>query len=283
MKALAYFFIPIFFASALFPVSSSSADYEWSLLKAIALQERPRDVAVSPDGATAYVLCDTRIEIVSVGGRRIMGFLPVGKGYSRISVTPAGDMLLLTESEKKQISILQVVQVFDISPGNSPLIGNPDAPVMLTAFLDFQCPYCSKAYPLLEQALVKYPRDVKVVIKHYPLKFHAAAEPAAKAALAAARQNKYKELSNLMMQQSGKLSDQAIRMAAQQTGLDMERFDSDVKDVEIRRQIAADMADGSRCNVRGVPSIFINGRPIKSYTVENLSVVIEQELNKKKS
>jgi protein-disulfide isomerase len=257
------------------------AEMEWSVLRDIALPDTPRDVAVSFDGTTAYVLCDTSIQIVSLGDRKITGSLPVGGGYSRVAITPSGDELLLTGSEKKQLTVMQVAQVYDIPVGTSPVIGPEKASVTVTAFLDYQCPYCSKAYPLLEQLLGKFPNDAKLVIKHYPLKFHKSAEPASIAALAAARQNKYREFSALLMQNSSQLSEQAIRQAAQQTGLNMEQFDADGRDPAIKKQITDDMGLAARCNVRGVPSIYINGRPIKSYSIESLSDMVSTALRKK--
>ena len=108
------------------------------------------------------------------------------------------------------------------------------------------------------------------------------AENAAIAALAASRQNKYRELSALMMQNYSQLSEQTIRHYAQQIGLNMESFDSAIKDPELLKQVKADLQESTRCNVSGVPSIFINGRPIKSYTVESFSEMINEELRKKK-
>lgn len=274
-------FICVLCTCALCVTTSARADYEWSLIKDIPLAGNPRDVAVSADGTTAFVLCDTGIAVVSPGGGTVTDTFSVGGDYDRIAVTPAGDTLVLTKAGGRQVSLVQVTQVYDIPVGASPVIGNPQAPVMVAAFLDYQCPYCSKAYPLLAQILDKYPDKVKLVIKHFPLRFHAAAEPAARAALAAARQHKYRELSALLMQQSGRLSEQAIRQAAHQTGLDMNRFDADMQDIGLRRQIASDKTDGSRCRVRGVPAIYINGRPIQSYTIESLSALIERELYRK--
>jgi len=278
-----HIFMTLLIAAALSIAVSAHAGMEWSVIKDIALLDTPRDVAVTLDGTTAYVLCDTSIQIISINERRSTGSMPVGGGYSRIAITPSGDELIVTGTEKKQVSIIQVSQVYDIPQGTSPVIGNPKSPVTLTAFLDYQCPYCSKSYPLLEQTLAKYPNDVKLIIKHFPLKFHNVAETAAIAALAAVRQNKYKELSSMMMQQSSKLSEQAIRQCAQQAGLNMEQFDSATKDPAIMKQITDDMNVGGKCNVRGVPSIYINGMPIKSYTIESLSGMIDKELKKKKS
>jgi protein-disulfide isomerase len=193
------------------------------------------------------VLCDTSSYIISISDRRITWSLPVGGGYSRITITPSGDELILTGTEKKRLSIIQVTQVYDIPAGGSPVIGNSKATVTVTAFLDYQCPYCSKAYPLLEQLLAKYPNDVKLVIKNYPLKFHQSAEFESLVALAAGRQNTCKEPGSLLMQNSSKLSEQSIRQSAQLAGLNMEQFDAAVKDPALKKQIDDDMSLAARC------------------------------------
>ncbi len=262
--------------------TSVYAGFEWSISKNISLDDTPRDVAVTLDGGTLYVLCDKSIQIVSMHEQNVKGSIPLQSSFSQIVVSPGGQELIVTDTDKKLVSIIEISQFYDIPAGTSPIIGHEKAPVIMTAFLDYQCPYCSKAYPLLEQVLAKYPRDVKFVIKHVPLKMHRFAENAAIAALAASRQNKYRELSALMMQNYSQLNEQTIRQYAQQVGLNMESFDSAIKDPELLKQVKADMQESTRCNVSGVPSIFISGRPIKSYTVECLSAMVEKERKIKK-
>ena len=262
--------------------TSAYAGVEWSILKNIPLDDTPRDVAVTLDGTTSYVLCDKSIQIVSMTEKKVKGSIPLQSSFSQIAVSPSGLELIVTDTGKKLVSIIEIFQLFNIPVGASPIIGPEKAPIIMTAFLDYQCPYCSKAYPLLEQVLAKHPQDVKLVIKHTPLKMHRFAENAAIAALAASRQNKYRELSALMMQNYSQLSEQTIRHYAQQIGLNMESFDSAIKDPELLKQVKADLQESTRCNVSGVPSIFINGRPIKSYTVESFSEMINEELRKKK-
>ena len=70
-----------------------------------------------------------------------------------------------------------------------PVRGNPDAPVTIVEFSDFQCPYCARGFTTVEQILGKYPADVKFVYLHYPLPNHPWARPAAIAAVCAAEQD----------------------------------------------------------------------------------------------
>ena len=60
-----------------------------------------------------------------------------------------------------------------------PARGNPEAPVTIVEFSDFQCPYCARGASTMDQLLEKYPNDVKLVFKHFPLGFHKWAKPAA--------------------------------------------------------------------------------------------------------
>ncbi len=111
---------------------------------------------------------------------------------------------------------------------------------------------------------------------------HRFAEKAALAALAAARQGKYREMSAALFTDSRKLSDETIQKDAEKVGLDMEQFNKDLKDPAIKKQIQSDLRLGSAVKVRGVPAIFINGRAPKQRSLQGFSQMIEEELKKSK-
>ena len=79
-------------------------------------------------------------------------------------------------------------KVYDVNIGSSPWIGPEDAPVTIVEFSDFECVYCAREYPKIKQLLNDYPGKIRVVFKHYPLKFHKKAKPAHAAAELAFRQ-----------------------------------------------------------------------------------------------
>jgi protein-disulfide isomerase len=134
-------------------------------------------------------------------------------------------------------------------------------------------------YPVLEQLLEKYPNDVNLVIKHYPLtKIHDFAENASLAALAASRQNKYRELSKVLMANYKKLSDETISQHAEEVGLNMETFNKDYNDPSLKNQVRGDLRLGSSVGVRGVPGVYINGRVVKGSSLQGFSRIVEQEL-----
>ena len=88
--------------------------------------------------------------------------------------------------------------VYNVPVGDSVVLGNPNAKVTIIKWTDFQWPYCAKSVSLIDDILAKYPNDVKVVVKNFPLSFHKQAEKAAKYAYAAHKQGKYKEMYHMI-------------------------------------------------------------------------------------
>ena len=84
--------------------------------------------------------------------------------------------------------------------------------------------------PLLEQVLEKYPNEVKMVYKNFPLRNHRFARPAAIAALAAERQGKFWEFHDLLFENYNRLSAEKIQEIARELNLDMDKFEQDQKD-----------------------------------------------------
>ena len=159
-------------------------------------------------------------------------------------------------------------------------MGDKNGPVRIVAFLDYQCPYCTTMFPLLEQLMDKYPQKVCVILKHFPLRMHPFAEKASLAALAAAKQNKYREISSLYFKNYKSLNDQTIKEYAQQAGLNLEAFDKDREDNALKTIIAEDTNLGRKLGIRGVPSVYINGKSFRGRSIDALSQQVEQELKK---
>jgi DNA-binding beta-propeller fold protein YncE len=136
MKRNVLLLIAIIIALCLF--TSVRADIEWSVINRIALEDNPRDIAISPDGTTVYILCEKRILLYSTQQNKVTDTIPLTDSFSQIALSPEGEKLLVTDTEKKQLSIIQISQVYDIGVGQSPIIGKVDAPVSVFAFLDYQ-------------------------------------------------------------------------------------------------------------------------------------------------
>lgn len=134
--------------------------------------------------------------------------------------------------------------------------------------------------PLLEQVLERYPNDVKLVYKNFPLRNHKFAQPAAIAALAAHEQGKFWEFHDKLFANFSQLNDQKIDDIALQLGLDMDRYNQDKKDSKLLMTINRDLQDGARVGVRGTPTIFVNGRLLQQRSMQGFQNVIDKELVK---
>jgi protein-disulfide isomerase len=257
-----------------------NASVEWEVLKTLQLEDPPLDIANSLDGTKAYILSKKYITIYSIERGEITDKITLSDDFSRISVSPDGESLFLASTDNKKVSIIKISTVFDIPLGASPVMGAKNGPVHIVAFLDYQCPYCATMFPLLEQLMDKYPQKVSVILKHFPLRMHSFAEKASLAALASTKQNKYRELSSIYFKNYKSLNDQTLREYAQQAGLNMEAFEKDRGDTALRTIIAEDTNLGRKLGIRGVPSVFINGRSFRGRSIDALSQQVEQELKK---
>jgi protein-disulfide isomerase len=132
--------------------------------------------------------------------------------------------------------------------------------------------------PLLEQVLEKYPTDVKLIYKNFPLKH---AKPAAIAAMAADRQGRFWEFHDEIFLVYNQLNDAKFEEIARKLNLDMERFQRDLKDPAIVQAVGSDVQEGFQAGVRGTPSIFVNGRRLKQRSMQGFQTIIDSELAKR--
>jgi protein-disulfide isomerase len=130
--------------------------------------------------------------------------------------------------------------------------------------------------------LEKYPGKVKLVHKDFPIRSHRFALKAAMAARAAGRQGKYWEFHDELYKNYNILNDEKINEIAKQLGLNETEFQQEEKNPEILEQIRQDYEEGIRLGLRGVPTVFINGKKMRQRDMETLGTVIDTELEKAK-
>tara|TARA_B100001123_G_C14927993_1_gene874498 strand:+ start:344 stop:766 length:423 start_codon:yes stop_codon:yes gene_type:complete len=140
---------------------------------------------------------------------------------------------------------------------------------------------------MIDDLLKKYPKDLRVVIKQFPLSFHKQARKASLYALAAERQGKYMEMSDKIFAnyRALKSNEDLPRQYAEELGLDMEKFDQDMKDPALEARIDKEMNQMKQSGIprMSVPKFLINGKePQGGRSVEAFSAAIDAELKKKK-
>jgi len=128
--------------------------------------------------------------------------------------------------------------------------------------------------------LEKYPTDLKVVFKNFPLPNHPFANKASIAALAAGRQGKFWEFHHRLFEAVSSLSDGKIQDIAKELGLDTERFNRDLSDLSIQNLINRDLTEGMKAQVQGTPALFVNGKSVRNGSLEGFQQMIEKELQR---
>ena len=130
--------------------------------------------------------------------------------------------------------------------------------------------------------LEAYPKQVRLVFKQYPLSYHIHARPAALAALAARRQKKFWEMHDRIFGTQGALEDSQGKPRfsefARQIGLNMDQFEKAMKDPALQEIIDKDLRDGAQAEVRGTPTLYINGRKATTLTLDGIKRMIDAEL-----
>ena len=254
------------------------SEMDWKVLGNIDVEAEIRDVAISAEGRWIYVLtAENEIRVYTSGGK-LKGAIPIDPGYARIQAGPREDILLVSNKDTQSVQLVSVNPVHAFNLSDTPVKGPDNAPVTITVFSDFECAFCARLPEVLDQVVAEYPAEVRVAFKHYPLRSHPFALPAAQAAVAAQQQDKFWEFHDRLFQHFNELDEARISKIVKDLGLDAARFEKDRNAERTRTIIEADRREGYQSGVSGTPAMFINGK--KQYRRDMNSIVdaIEREL-----
>jgi protein-disulfide isomerase len=135
---------------------------------------------------------------------------------------------------------------------------NSSAPVQIIEFFDYQCPYCAKAIPELEEAIRSYPGKVQLILKNTPLAVHPDAMLAHQAALAAGEQGKYWEMYRLLYANPKNLQFDDLIGYSRELNLDTYSFRERLQSGYFKPAIQNDLALAKSMGVNATPTFFIN-------------------------
>jgi protein-disulfide isomerase len=145
--------------------------------------------------------------------------------------------------------------------------GNPDAPITVEEFGDYQCPPCGTLAQPLNQIEHDFSPKVRLIFSNYPLPLHQHARAAASAAEAAGLQGKFWEMHDLIYKQQAVWSkardvQPLFTSYAGLLGLDLERFKKDAESEAVKARIDRDQKRGASIGVQNTPTIFLNNRAV---------------------
>ena len=157
-----------------------------------------------------------------------------------------------------------------------PALGAPAAPVTVIAFSDYQCPYCRDLSHTLGQLLQRYPEQVRVVYRHFPL--HADSEALAQGALCAADQGQFAAYHQALFARNARAQD--VQPIAESLKLDLPAFNACVSAGTHRDRIAADRREGERLGITGTPTLFVAGQRLRgAQSLQRLSAAVQDALH----
>ncbi len=153
-------------------------------------------------------------------------------------------------------------KVRNVPIGDSPTRGSSSAPIVLIEFADFTCPHCQGLAPGLDKFVDDHATQVRFVYKFMPLQGpgHERAEPAARAAWAAGLQGKFWEMHHRLFASPDHLEQGDFEAYAKDMGLDVAKFRADMQSQATSDKVAADRKLADSLDVKGTPTIYINGR-----------------------
>ncbi|MBI4037136.1 thioredoxin domain-containing protein [Candidatus Daviesbacteria bacterium] len=176
-------------------------------------------------------------------------------------------------------------QVTEVSLDDDPVLGNPNAPITIIEFSDYQCPFCQRFWtetlPLIKSQYIDTGK-VKLVYRDFPLSsIHPDAQKAAEAAECADEQGKYWEYHDKLFENQFDLSITALKRYAQELGLNTEKFNTCLDSGQMASEVSKDLSEGTAAGVQGTPGFFINGRFLGgAYPFEQFKTIIDEELAK---
>jgi protein-disulfide isomerase len=216
---------------------------------------------------------------INVQGQTTDVYLTKDGNYMFLQAIPLNDDTLFKNIPSQEQPDVDMVALAD----DDPVKGDPNAPITIIEFSDFQCPFCGKFYrETLPQIKEKYidTGKVKLIYRDFPLSFHENAQSAAEAAECANEQGKFWEYHDLLFEKQQDLSVENYKQWAEELGLDMEQFNECLDSGKYADEVTNDFSDGQAAGVTGTPAFFINGKKVSG--AQPFSVfeqIIEEELS----
>jgi len=147
---------------------------------------------------------------------------------------------------------------------------------VIEVFNDYQCPTCASFNENLKLLQKKYPNDILVIFRHFPLiQIHDKAMLAAQATEAAGKQNKFWEMGELLLERqrywdSDKNAEKNFTKYAKEIGLDIAKFKEDLNSSDVKERINLDIERAKSLKLNSTPSVLLNGKILSFVKIADL-------------
>jgi protein-disulfide isomerase len=165
--------------------------------------------------------------------------------------------------------------------------GQGQSKVTLVEYGDYECPYCGQYYPIVKQVAAEFNQQIYFQFRNFPLtSVHPNAFAGARAAEAAALQNKFWQMHDLLYENQNQWSTASnpstfFNQYAQQIGLNVTQFQTDFASSTVNDLINADEAQGTKLGVAGTPTFYLDDKQINAANIGDFEKLIKAEIAKK--
>lgn len=165
------------------------------------------------------------------------------------------------------------------------IIGNADAPVTVTEFVDYESEKCAQVHELVKKIMLAFDKKVNFNFRHFPLvKIHQRAHKAAEAAIAAAQEGKFMEMHEMLLKNRRHLGTITLKLYAKEIGITNKSFLNDLINSKYGWFVQDDLKEGIDLGVKEVPTFFINGEKLEgNINLKSLTDFINDALKKKRT
>jgi protein-disulfide isomerase len=195
--------------------------------------------------------------------KRYLPFIIVGG----VALATLGSGAMLYRAKRPQLLTIPEDKVLPGKGGadSMHIRGNPDAPVTLEEFGDFQCPPCGNFAVFIDELVKEYDPLLRLVFRNFPLPNHRYAREAALAAEAAGLQGHYWEMHDVLYREQSVWSNadntrELYESYAGMLGLDLNQFKKDMDSDKARQRVEADEARGNSLGIKATPTLFVDNR-----------------------
>lgn len=150
----------------------------------------------------------------------------------------------------------------NLDVAGSPFKGADDAAITIVEWADFECPFCKLMVPIMDSLVERFPNQVRVVYKFYPISSHKNGEPTARAAIAAMEQGKFWEAHKYLFDHQGQLEGADLLKMADELKLDVPKWKQDTTSDATNAMLKKDRDMAEALNLEGTPMIYIEGRNV---------------------
>ncbi len=164
-----------------------------------------------------------------------------------------------------------------VDPARDHIRGDPDAPLTLVEYGDFECPFCSRATGSIDEVRAHFGAELRYVWRHFTLtRVHPHAFDATLASEAAALQGRFLDMATMLFEHHRALGPGDLTKYARMLGLDIQRFEEDMHSAAVMNRVKDDVHDAEVMDLHSTPTFFIgNARHYGPYDAAALIRALE--------